>query len=86
MSHFSELAIALAHKAKKTGAGQVKQIMPESGQLSHFLLSSHFMLIVGNMAQVLPEYLRDWTTNKVRSEGVDVINNRRVVAADMQGP
>jgi len=32
----------------------------------------------GNMAKVLPEYLSDWTTEKVKSEGVNVISNSRI--------
>ncbi|XP_072040986.1 apoptosis-inducing factor 1, mitochondrial-like [Amphiura filiformis] len=43
----------------------VKQVFPESG----------------NMGRVLPEYLSKWTTNKVRSEGVDVIPDEFVTAA-----
>lgn len=34
----------------------------------------------GNMAKVLPEYLSEWTTDKVRSEGVNVIPKSRVKA------
>ncbi|XP_045609743.2 apoptosis-inducing factor 1, mitochondrial isoform X2 [Procambarus clarkii] len=43
----------------KTTNGSVMQIYPESG----------------NMGKVLPEYLSKWTTEKVKSEGVDVITN-----------
>ncbi|XP_023347298.1 apoptosis-inducing factor 1, mitochondrial [Eurytemora carolleeae] len=32
----------------------------------------------GNMAKVLPEYLSEWTTEKVKSEGVNVIPNSRI--------
>merc|ERR1719495_2576960 len=32
----------------------------------------------GNMAKVLPEYLSDWTTEKVKSEGVNVLPNSRI--------
>ena len=32
----------------------------------------------GNMGKVLPDYLSDWTTDKVRSEGVTVLPNTRV--------
>lgn len=34
----------------------------------------------GNMGKILPEYLSYWTTEKVRSEGVDVIANTDVVS------
>lgn len=41
----------------------------------------------GNMAKVLPEYLSEWTTDKVRSEGVKVLPNSRLksVAATADG-
>ena len=32
----------------------------------------------GNMGKVLPEYLSQWTMNKVKNEGVVVINNAEV--------
>jgi len=32
----------------------------------------------GNMGKVLPEYLSQWTTDKVRSEGVTVLPNSRI--------
>lgn len=32
----------------------------------------------GNMGKVLPEYLSEWTTDKVRSEGVTVLPNSKV--------
>lgn len=32
----------------------------------------------GNMGKVLPEYLSDWTTDKVRSEGVTVLPNSKI--------
>ena len=31
--------------------------------------------LTGNMGRVLPEYLSNWTTNKVRAENVEVIPN-----------
>ena len=34
----------------------------------------------GNMGKVLPDYLSEWTTDKVRSEGVTVLPNSRVKA------
>ncbi|XP_041358113.1 apoptosis-inducing factor 1, mitochondrial-like [Gigantopelta aegis] len=35
----------------------------------------------GNMGRVLPEYISNWTTKKVQSEGVDVIPNVKVESA-----
>nr|CAD7407749.1 unnamed protein product [Timema cristinae] len=32
----------------------------------------------GNMAKILPEYLSQWTTERVKDEGVNVINNTEV--------
>merc|ERR1719233_2090746 len=32
----------------------------------------------GNMGKVLPDYLSQWTTDKVRSEGVTVVPNSRI--------
>ena len=32
----------------------------------------------GNMGKVLPDYLSEWTTDKVRSEGVTVLPNTTV--------
>lgn len=43
--------------ASRKGDLQVNQIFPEAG----------------NMGRVLPEYLTKWTTNKVSSEGVNVV-------------
>jgi len=34
----------------------------------------------GNMGKVLPEYLSDWTTDKVRSEGVRVLPNSKIAS------
>ena len=34
----------------------------------------------GNMGKVLPDYLSEWTTDKVRSEGVTVLPNNTVKA------
>ncbi|EFA01621.1 apoptosis-inducing factor 1, mitochondrial isoform X1 [Tribolium castaneum] len=33
----------------------------------------------GNMGKILPEYLSSWTTNKVKAEGVNVVNNNEVI-------
>ncbi|XP_077983754.1 apoptosis-inducing factor 1, mitochondrial-like [Glandiceps talaboti] len=38
---------------------------------------------MGNMARVLPEYLSEWTTDKVRGEGVEIIPNARVKSATL---
>jgi len=37
----------------------------------------------GNMGKVLPEYLSEWTTSKVRSEGVEVIPEAFVTGVSM---
>jgi len=37
----------------------------------------------GNMAKVLPEYLSEWTTEKVKSEGVNVLPNSRIKGVKM---
>ena len=34
----------------------------------------------GNMGKVLPDYLSEWTTDKVKSEGVTVLPNNTVKA------
>lgn len=52
----SELACALARKKREQRDFKVYQIFRESG----------------NMGKILPEYLSYWTTNKVKSEGVQV--------------
>ena len=51
--------------AAKKTGGAVTQVFPESG----------------NMGKVLPEYLCQWTTEKVRNEGVNVITNAFVKSA-----
>ncbi|XP_054263271.1 apoptosis-inducing factor 1, mitochondrial [Macrosteles quadrilineatus] len=38
----------------------------------------------GNMGKVLPEYLCKWTTEKVKTEGVDVINRAEVSSVEMK--
>lgn len=35
----------------------------------------------GNMAKILPRYLSEWTTRKVKEEGVDVVANRTITEA-----
>ncbi len=47
----------------------VKQIFPENG----------------NMGRILPDYLSQWTTDKVRVEGVEVLPNSSVHSAVMEG-
>ncbi|KAM6427396.1 apoptosis-inducing factor 1, mitochondrial isoform 2-T2 [Liasis olivaceus] len=39
----------------------------------------------GNMGRVLPEYLSNWTTNKVRQEGVNVMPNAVVKSVSVVG-
>ncbi|KAM3827569.1 apoptosis-inducing factor 1, mitochondrial [Vipera latastei] len=39
----------------------------------------------GNMGRVLPEYLSNWTTNKVKQEGVNVIPNAVVKSVSLAG-
>lgn len=59
----SELACALGHRGRQEGASlEVVQAFQENG----------------NMGKVLPDYLSEWTTDKVRSEGVTVLPNSRV--------
>ena len=58
----SELAVALGNRGRQTGGLEVVQAYQEAG----------------NMGKVLPDYLSDWTTDKVRSEGVTVLPNTRV--------
>jgi len=64
----SELACALGNVSRKReGQLKVTQLFPESG----------------NLAKVLPEYLSEWTTRKVRGEGVDVKPRSFVQAASL---
>lgn len=58
----SELAVALGNRGRQSGGLEVVQAYQEAG----------------NMGKVLPDYLSDWTTDKVRSEGVTVLPNTRV--------
>ena len=39
----------------------------------------------GNMGRVLPKYLSQWTTNKVKAEGVQVLPNSQVTKAALDG-
>lgn len=57
----SELACSLAHKMKDNPSLKIFQIFKESG----------------NLGKVLPEYLSFWTTDKVKSLGVEVSNGIR---------
>ncbi|RZB38707.1 apoptosis-inducing factor 1, mitochondrial [Asbolus verrucosus] len=38
----------------------------------------------GNMGKILPEYLSTWTTNKVKAEGVNVLNNTEVIGVKFE--
>lgn len=53
----SELACALGKRSSDIKNLTINQIFPETG----------------NMGKVLPEYLSQWTTEKIREEGVNVI-------------
>lgn len=61
----SELACALGERGQANKQFSVTQLFPEKG----------------NMAKVLPEYLSQWTTEKVKSEGVTVLPNTRLTSA-----
>eukprot|EP00111_Clytia_hemisphaerica_P018568 TCONS_00054915-protein len=39
----------------------------------------------GNMAKVLPKYLSDWTTNKVKNEGVNILSKSSVKETSSEG-
>ena len=39
----------------------------------------------GNMGRVLPRYLSQWTTDKVKAEGVQVLPNSQVTKAALDG-
>ena len=60
----SELAVALGNRGRQTGGLEVVQAYQEAG----------------NMGKVLPDYLSEWTTDKVKSEGVTVLPNNTVKA------
>lgn len=53
--------------ASKKYGGKVVQIYPESG----------------NLRRILPEYLSQWTTNKVKEEGVSMVTNANVTSAQI---
>lgn len=38
----------------------------------------------GNMGKVLPEYLSQWTTERVKEEGVDVLSSTQIKSAEVQ--
>ncbi|KAK6168361.1 hypothetical protein SNE40_020912 [Patella caerulea] len=48
---------------------KVYQVFPESG----------------NMGHVLPEYLSNWTTNKIKSEGVEVLASSKLTSIEAKG-
>lgn len=58
----SELACSLANYMQNNSTGRIYQIFPESG----------------NMTKVLPNYLSEWTMNKVEAQGVCVLPNADV--------
>ncbi|KAF4523243.1 hypothetical protein B566_EDAN006866 [Ephemera danica] len=65
----SELVCALGKKSKAEKFGpKIIQIYPEKG----------------NMGKVLPEYLSEWTTQKVKSEGVEVISESFVTGVTFE--
>ncbi|UJR30224.1 hypothetical protein I4U23_017762 [Adineta vaga] len=69
----SELACALAHRAKENSkngkpGGKVTQLMPETG----------------NISKVLPEYLSKWATERVREEGAEVLTNVELIGTSIQ--
>ncbi|XP_059483923.1 apoptosis-inducing factor 1, mitochondrial [Neocloeon triangulifer] len=64
----SELVCALGKKSKTLASNpKIIQVYPEKG----------------NMGKVLPEYLSQWTTNKVRNEGVEVISEAFVTGVSL---
>ncbi|KAI9203982.1 uncharacterized protein BJ171DRAFT_507245 [Polychytrium aggregatum] len=65
----SELAVALAQKAKKGAKINVVQIFPEEG----------------NMSQVFPRYLTRWTTQRIIDEGVQIKNSASITSVKEKG-
>ncbi|RWS16828.1 apoptosis-inducing factor 1: mitochondrial-like isoform X2 [Dinothrombium tinctorium] len=66
----SELACALAKRSASDGSKfNVYQIFPEAG----------------NMGKVLPEYLSQWTTKKVMTEGVNVYPSAHLTNVSLDG-
>ncbi|XP_023170825.1 putative apoptosis-inducing factor 1, mitochondrial isoform X2 [Drosophila hydei] len=61
----SELACSLAHYSKQNKGGKVYQVFQENG----------------NMSKVLPNYLSEWTTQKMRDQGVCVITEASIRTA-----
>ncbi|KRG02527.1 putative apoptosis-inducing factor 1, mitochondrial isoform X2 [Drosophila mojavensis] len=61
----SELACSLAHYSKENNGGKVYQVFQESG----------------NMSKVLPNYLSEWTTQKMKAQGVCVIPDASIRTA-----
>ncbi|XP_067131296.1 apoptosis-inducing factor 1, mitochondrial [Centruroides vittatus] len=65
----SELACALGKKSALKKTLTVNQVFPETG----------------NMGKVLPEYLSQWTTEKIRAEGVNVIPKSSIQKVSSEG-
>ena len=79
----SELACALGNKAAEEKKGlEVVQIFKEKGNMAKVLESDLCIKkqILSNLIrpQVLPDYLSQWTTEKVRKEGVAVKPNTTI--------
>jgi programmed cell death 8 (apoptosis-inducing factor) len=68
----SELACALAHRAKERiqngkPGGKIIQLMPEAGKDLYFKhISIQLAFCLGNISKVLPKYLSQWATERVR--------------------
>lgn len=61
--------------------GEIK----ETGVWEELLTWCFFFTAPGNIAAVLPTYLSQWVTKKVKALGVNVHPQTRVVAATMDG-
>lgn len=65
----SELACALGRMKRENKRNiDIYQLFPEKG----------------NMGKVLPEYLSQWTMDKVKREGVQIVNNKYVKGASLE--
>ncbi|XP_018319702.1 apoptosis-inducing factor 1, mitochondrial [Agrilus planipennis] len=63
----SELACSLARFSKRNNAATITQIFREAG----------------NLGKILPQYLSEWTTEKVKAEGVNVLANAEIVDVNL---
>ena len=78
----SELACGLGHRGRQEGANL--EVYPYHNMTNSLFNFTRINKVVqafqetGNMGKVLPDYLSEWTTDKVRSEGVTVLPNSRV--------